>query len=399
MKILFQEILNNFIDQPQKIDSNNKLYQYLNNEIPKKIESYINRDDLKVYGSMGKGRKTDYPWVAILNKNITTTTQEGLYIVYLFKKDMSGFYLSLNQGITNFEKRFGNKKYDYAQKVASYYQEELGNYLEFSKAPIDLNAKRSTLGYGYERTNILSKYYDKDELDNKVLYSDLEKMLFIYDDVYKHMGNLNYQTVIERVIFSDEVYLGSEEALKEINLILKEESSYPQEVKKIMTQMQPLEEKSRRFKKLTDQVHTKIDFLKKAQTDAYTGLEGEKLALEYERDRLIRLGLSDYVDKVDWVASYNDVAGYDIRSFDLIDNEVKEIYIEVKTSTNKVDTDFYVSKNEVETSERLNKQYFVFRIYNVLSINPKFYIAKGTINENFYLEPVTFKATYKFTVS
>ena len=38
-----------------------------------------------------------------MDKNITQSTQYGLYMVYLFKRDMTGFYLSLNQGITFFE--------------------------------------------------------------------------------------------------------------------------------------------------------------------------------------------------------------------------------------------------------------------------------------------------------
>ena len=42
-----------------------------------------------------------------MNKNITQSTQYGLYMVYLFKGDMTGFYLSLNQGITFFEKEYG----------------------------------------------------------------------------------------------------------------------------------------------------------------------------------------------------------------------------------------------------------------------------------------------------
>ena len=53
---------------------------------------------------MGQGNKTQYPWIDIMDKNITQSTQYGLYMVYLFKRDMTGFYLSLNQGINFFEK-------------------------------------------------------------------------------------------------------------------------------------------------------------------------------------------------------------------------------------------------------------------------------------------------------
>ena len=53
---------------------------------------------------MWQGNKTQFPWIAIMDKNITQSIQYGLYMVYLFKRDMTGFYLSLNQGITFFEK-------------------------------------------------------------------------------------------------------------------------------------------------------------------------------------------------------------------------------------------------------------------------------------------------------
>ncbi|MET9244950.1 DUF3578 domain-containing protein [Nonomuraea sp. NPDC003709] len=40
------------------------------------------------------------PWVAILDENITKTAQEGLYVVYLYRRDLSRVYLSMNQGAT-----------------------------------------------------------------------------------------------------------------------------------------------------------------------------------------------------------------------------------------------------------------------------------------------------------
>ena len=30
---------------------------------------------------MGQGNKTQYPWIAIMDKNITQSTQYGLYII------------------------------------------------------------------------------------------------------------------------------------------------------------------------------------------------------------------------------------------------------------------------------------------------------------------------------
>lgn len=40
------------------------------------------------------------PWIAVLDPGVTKTAQEGLYVVYLYRKDLSRVYLSMNQGTT-----------------------------------------------------------------------------------------------------------------------------------------------------------------------------------------------------------------------------------------------------------------------------------------------------------
>ena len=60
-----------------------------------------------VMGSAGRGRWTDCPWVATLNTLVTESPQRGFYLVYLFREDMAGVYLSLNQGITDLRSAHG----------------------------------------------------------------------------------------------------------------------------------------------------------------------------------------------------------------------------------------------------------------------------------------------------
>ena len=103
MNKLFKYILEYYKDWSEKVDSSTKLYKVLTNTLPDKIWYTLEISDLIVKGSMGQGNKTQYPWIAIMDKNITQSTQYGLYMVYLFKRDMIGFYLSLNQGNTFFE--------------------------------------------------------------------------------------------------------------------------------------------------------------------------------------------------------------------------------------------------------------------------------------------------------
>ncbi len=124
---------------------------------------------------------------------------------------------------------------------------------------------------------------------------------------------------------------------------------------------------------------------------------GEKLVLEFEIDRLNRLGLEEYAKKIEHVSINNDVLGYDIKSFDIDGRGIHEIYIEVKTSATQKDVDFFVSKNEVIQSLKLEKDYWLYRVYDcsVSSNMPKFYRVQGAIENNFYLNPETYKATLK----
>lgn len=64
-------------------------------------------------GSVGVGKATKTPWVAIMDKEITKSTREGVYIVFLFASDYEHVYLTLNQGTTvpgQFGPRMGKKE-------------------------------------------------------------------------------------------------------------------------------------------------------------------------------------------------------------------------------------------------------------------------------------------------
>ena len=81
----------------------------------------------------------------------------------------------------------------------------------------------------------------------------------------------------------------------------------------------------------------KKDYIKKAIEDTKTGLTGEKLVLEFEKNRLIDIGLHKKVPEIKWVSEKSDSYGYDILSYDLINGKIVERYIEVKaTKSSKI---------------------------------------------------------------
>lgn len=171
-------------------------------------------------------------------------------------------------------------------------------------------------------------------------------------------------------------------------------SNQPYDFSKQLKEVQPYVDKSTKYKEITNPLIRKTDYIKKAKRDAETGYLGEKLVIEYEKQRLINMGLSDYADKVKWQSLKSDGFGYDVLSYDLIGLEVKPIYIEVKTTTNKVDCEFPVSKGEVDKSKELGKQFCLYRIYDVVK-EPKFYRVFGKIEDHFLLDPITYLVKYK----
>ena len=45
-------------------------------------------EEFKIYGSIGQGNLSVIPWVAILHKELTLSTQNAFYIVLLFSADI-----------------------------------------------------------------------------------------------------------------------------------------------------------------------------------------------------------------------------------------------------------------------------------------------------------------------
>jgi 5-methylcytosine-specific restriction protein B len=69
-------------------------------EIPIRLKEVFPVSEYKVKASIGKGRITKCPWIAIMHNQETTTTQKGVYLVFLLSRDLRKIYLQLGQGVT-----------------------------------------------------------------------------------------------------------------------------------------------------------------------------------------------------------------------------------------------------------------------------------------------------------
>ncbi len=97
----FQYILNYYLKSKTESLKSHPIADLVCNQVTSNIRelSFI-KENYSVTGSVGKGNWAYVPWIAIMNKVITNSTQRGYYIVYLFSEDMKKLYLSFAQGVT-----------------------------------------------------------------------------------------------------------------------------------------------------------------------------------------------------------------------------------------------------------------------------------------------------------
>ena len=72
----------------------------LRNDIPILLKEEFPSDSFKIKGGIGVGRIARCPWLAIMHKGETSSTRRGVYLVFLFSKDLKQIYLSLAQGVS-----------------------------------------------------------------------------------------------------------------------------------------------------------------------------------------------------------------------------------------------------------------------------------------------------------
>lgn len=376
MKSIFEIVLNNYLlDESQLVDSTKDYYIEFVKNTPKHLYKYFDEKKYLIKASVGAGQKSEIPWLCIFNREVTTSATRGIYICYLFRKDMSGFYLVLGQGITTFENLYGIEKYTNVGKVANYFK-NLINDDKFSKEPIKLMGEKG-LSKGYEAGTIISKFYSKDSFSENELLKDLSDLKKIYDDICDNLMDFSYMDIVSNVVDNmDPSFIVAEEANRMIEKALLEELNVEEaEIVTLELVDIPKVKKKNKYSEITKKTIRKVDYLKKAKSNAKNGLLGEELVMSYEKNRLCNLGREDLAEKIRWISKEDDGTGYDIISFNIDEmNNVTEKYIEVKTTESNDTNVFYISANEVNVMEKLKEQYYIYRVYNLKTKHPELYI-------------------------
>ncbi len=135
----------------------------------------------------------------------------------------------------------------------------------------------------------------------------------------------------------------------------------------------------------------KTNFLQKEAHNQSVGLQGELIALEYEKQRLIYAGKDNLADKIEHTSQeFGDGAGFDIRSFN---RNGSDRFIEVKSTRFRKENPFFISSNELQFSQSHQNNYSLYRVYH-LEKSPRMFSLNGDITRACILDPTQYRASF-----
>lgn len=162
------------------------LVQLITKSLPEYIAGLVKAPTrYKVEGSAGKGNWAGCPWISVFDISITESAQSGYYPVYLFREDMTGVYLSLNQGVTDIRETYKENPKKVLQIRAADYRAQIGPLpARFAETEIDLRSGHSNLATFNEPGNIFARFYSAEALPTEdELIADLQDLLAVYQSL------------------------------------------------------------------------------------------------------------------------------------------------------------------------------------------------------------------------
>lgn len=133
-----------------------------------------------------------------------------------------------------------------------------------------------------------------------------------------------------------------------------------------------------------------VDYAKKDELFRDLGLKGEMWVVNYEKERLAKLGIAFNVRHASLLDG--DGLGYDVLS---VENDgVTPRYIEVKTTTGGVDRPLFFTKRELERSIKDAAHFYLYRVCNFKSVSQQadVVIIEGSLAE-LNATPITYEVS------
>lgn len=135
-------------------------------KIPDLLYQYFPKEKYKIKASVGAGCIAKSPWLAIMNIDETSSTQNGVYIVFIFSSNLKNMYISLNQGIAN--------QKDDVEVIRDHIREKLDLKSDYFHCSNDTSVENE----GYKKASIYD--YPWELFDDEIA----ERILLAYFNAY-----------------------------------------------------------------------------------------------------------------------------------------------------------------------------------------------------------------------
>ncbi len=229
------------------------------------------------------------------------------------------------------------------------------------------------------------------ERKHQNISATLIELGYPYIDGYKPLRNyqqLLYDVVAERV--------AGDSGLQEIVALGVVQPANVPEIEDILSALEdPPKRRREPGRRLADRrrgygrrpPRPRVDYLALEARNSSLGAAGESFVLRFERARLIHAGKDDLADRIEHVSdAVGDHEGFDIRSYEV---NGKDRLIEVKTTAYGKETPFYLSRNELETSQERARHYQLYRVFRFRA-DPALFNVRGALDESCVLDPVQY---------
>ena len=214
---------------------------------------------------------------------------------------------------------------------------------------------------------------------------------FPYINGYKPRAN--YQTLLAEVV--DERMQRAKGLIEIATADVDRPIAVPEvdDILAVLTERpKPFTEPRKAAEPLRPVVRLTTNYIEREARNRSLGSAGEEFVLNFERARLIHAGREALAAKIEHTSKVRgDYEGYDVLSFE---EGGAERLIEVKTTKYGSDTPFFVTRNEIVTSERNASKYQVYRLF-AFRAAPRLYTLPGAIPASCHLSAATFAALPK----
>ncbi|MFT6908553.1 MAG: hypothetical protein ACJAS1_005255 [Oleiphilaceae bacterium] len=331
-------------------DKHHNAYKLINEYLREDLREITQKQSYyKIDSSGGAGNITSGPWFATFDTRVTSSSQNGFYVVFLFSIDMQRLVLELGFGTTQFTKFYGENKSTLAKirAAAVHLQTTVSGLVDnfddqsftkrLDRRESDLSTKPTNrLQIGYEKASIFNISYDIDTIETSTIIDDYHNLLELY------------KSIVESglVPISTELLISTLDTNELGNSIREPE-------------VQPYEPGKRTAPKTKGNSNTSSNAGSYSQNSKKIGDLGEQVVLEYEKSKLKGLNRSDLAEKIVHEEAQNRRPGWDITSF----NEHGEVMrIEVKSSIGSTINDLILTANEWNAANNYKDSYYLYLV-------------------------------------